>query len=359
MNQKNKYKIERHDLSTDKSLKAWSAADEYLFNSIESLDLTPSHLGVYNDRFGFLACQLNSLCPSLIITNKSQEKAIRSNLELNKLNTLKFINPLSDTDNKFDCVLMKIPKSLGLFQFFLEHIACNTTENATVICSFMTRNFTPKMLQIAHEYFEVVEQSRAVKKARLLTLSQKLKTTKKDLQTSVIYNESEYRQYLGVFSANHIDYATQFFLEHIEIDKNDNKVLDLASGNGVIACELLKRNPEGEFHLMDDSYLAVASAKMNVSGENIFHHFNNDLSIFEHDSFDLIVTNPPFHFEYEINIQVPLALFKECHRCLKQDGNLQVVANKHLNYKIHLDKIFKKVVVVAEDKKFVVYKCIK
>ncbi len=76
-------------------------------------------------------------------------------------------------------------------------------------------------------------------------------------------------------------------------------------------------------------------------------------------TFDVIVTNPPFHFEHEINIQVPLTLFRECHRCLKTEGSLQIVANKHLNYLTHLKTNFTSVEAIAEDKKFVVYKCVK
>ncbi|MBL4708340.1 MAG: methyltransferase, partial [Flavobacteriales bacterium] len=47
-----------------------------------------------------------------------------------------------------------------------------------------------------------------------------------------------YKQYWGVFSAKHIDYATQYFLEHIKLNPTDNSILDLASGNGVIGNEI-------------------------------------------------------------------------------------------------------------------------
>ena len=71
------------------------------------------------------------------------------------------------------------------------------------------------------------------------------------------------------------------------------------------------------------------------------------------------MTNPPFHFEYETNIGVALMLFKGSSRILRKGGNLQVVANKHLNYKTHLTKLFDSLVVVAESKKYVVYRCVK
>ncbi|MDA3838295.1 MAG: methyltransferase [Candidatus Delongbacteria bacterium] len=355
----NKYSFKRYDLADDKTLKAWSAADEYILETFDGLESKPDHLAIYNDRFGFLACYLHSVIPTMIITNKSQEKTIDRNLKANDLPMPHFANPLSVLDNKIDIAFVKIPKSLGLFQLFLEHITQNSTDDITVFCGFMTRYFTPNLLQIAQEYFEVVEQSRAQKKARLLILKKKKETVKKDMITSLTYKEQEYRQYQGVFSAEHIDYATQFFLDHLEVKETDQCILDLASGNGVIGNEIFKKFPEAEIHLMDDSFLAVSSAELNIQGEHIHHHFNNDLSIFEDDTFDLIVTNPPFHFEYEINIQITLGLFRGCYKCLKVGGSLQVVANKHLYYKVHLERLFTTVQVLAVAKKFVVYKCAK
>lgn len=357
--QEKKYNIKRYDLATDKSLKPWSSADEYLLQSFHDLEVQPNNLSIYNDRFGFLACHLHSFDPTVILTHKSQEKAIHTNQINNKIPLANFSNPLSSFHTKIDIALVKIPKSLGLFQLFLEQINNNSTKNITVICAFMTRHFSPNLLQIAKEYFEGVEQSRALKKARLLILTHKKESTRRDFITSIDYNNQKYKQYPGVFSSEHIDYATQFFLDHLELEKTDHDILDLGSGNGIIGNEIFKQNPDAEIHLMDDSFLAVSSAELNIQGHNINHHFNNELSIFNDQTFDLIVTNPPFHFEYEINIQVALELFNECFRCLKDGGNLQLVANKHLNYKVHLEALFTAVQIVAEDRKFIIYKCIK
>ncbi|BAX79065.1 hypothetical protein ALGA_0676 [Labilibaculum antarcticum] len=357
--EENKYNIKRYDLSEDRSLKAWSAADEYLLQAFTDLEKKPNHLGIYGDRFGFLGCNLHSFTPTLVFTKKSQQKAIDANLEAHNIPLLNYSDPLSPLEREMDFALVNVPKSLELFQLYLEQIACNSSEDITVICAFMTRHFTPKLLQIAQEYFEVAEQSRAVKKARLVVLTKKKSTLKKELITTLDYNKQNYKQFWGVFSAQHIDYATQFFLEQLEIDDADECILDLGSGNGIIGNEIFKQLPDAEIHLIDDSYLAVASAKLNIQGENIHHHFNNELSIFDDETFDLIVTNPPFHFEFEINIQIPIQLFRECYRCLKEGGNLQIVANKHLNYKVHLEPIFSLVEIIDEDKKFIVYKCIK
>ena len=364
--QTTKYKIQRYDLSEDKSLKPWSAADEYLLQSFTSTEKKVTGPALYNDRFGFLSCSLHSYNPTIIMTHKSQEKAITRNLKENILEPLNFSNPLSPLKNKIDVALIKIPKSLGLFQLFLEHITNNSSDNITVICSFMTRYFNSNLLKIAAEYFDGVEQSRAIKKARLMILTKKKAAVNKAFRekviTSLMYNKQTYQQYLGVFSGEHIDYATQFFLKHIEVKPTDKRILDLASGNGIIGNEIHKKFPEAQIDLMDDSLLAVASAKLNVKevqGESIHHHTNNELSIFESNTFDLIVTNPPFHFEYEINMSVPLELFNESIRCLKKGGNLQIVANKILDYKRHLSAWFSSVQIIAEDKKFIIYQCFK
>lgn len=353
------YPIKRYDLSEDKSLRGWNAADEYLVKTFVSEKHKPKHLCIYNDRFGFLSCHLHSYKPLVILTQKSQEKAIQTNCSAHNLSPLPFSNPLSPIEDQLDFVVMKIPKSLDLFQLFLEHIAANSSTEITVLCGFMTRHFTPKLLEIAQTYFHSVEQSRALKKSRLLILTKKKEATKREKLTSINYNNQAYLQYGGVFSAGHIDYATQFFLTHFEIKNTDKRILDLASGNGIIGNEIFKQLPDSEIHLIDDSYLAVSSAKLNITGEKVHHHFNNTLSIFDAEYFDLIVSNPPFHFEYEINIQVPIQLFKECFRCLKKGGNFQLVANKHLNYKVHLERIFSSVQIVAQNKKFIIYQCIK
>ena len=57
--------------------------------------------------------------------------------------------------------------------------------------------------------------------------------------------------------------------------------------------------------------------------------------------------------------EVSLNLFKQVWKILKPRGRFQLVGNKHLNYKTHLEKIFPHVESIAENDKFVVYSCVK
>lgn len=166
----------------------------------------------------------------------------------------------------------------------------------------------------------------------------------------------ELKQYPGVFSSGNIDYATQFLIENIRMNDDDETVLDLGSGNGVIARKIQKLNPDVNLHLMDDSILAVESSKLNVENKTTFFHWSDSLKDLSQAKFDLIISNPPFHFGHETNIEVSLRLFKEITEALNPGGRFICVANQHLNYKVHLDKLFTSVEILAQNKKYIIYK---
>ena len=203
---KKNFVIERHDRSNDNSLRPWSAADEYLISDFSDFGDRSAPLGIYHDRFGYLSCHLAELSPIIVTTLRSQEKAILANFNANSLSNPDFHSPLEKVPIDIGIVLMKIPKSLGLFKLFLQHIAMNSTDNVEVVCSFMTRHFSLQLLEIAGEYFENVEQSRAIKKARLLKLSKKIHGVSDGLLTTLNHQDIPFQQYLGVFSSSHIDH---------------------------------------------------------------------------------------------------------------------------------------------------------
>ena len=355
----NSFSIERYPSTKNKSLKAWSAADEYILNYLTEKKISCTKTIIYNDRFGFLSTLLSKENPTAIIDYKSQEKAFQINFSKNnssfKIPTNNSIGKLKDS---YDLALIKIPKSLELFKLQLSQLHSALSENGQVVCGFMTKYFSKKYLTIASEFFQDCSQSKAWKKSRILILKGKKEIEQKSLVNEIPFSETKlFKQYFGVFSAKNIDYATQFFIDHMDIRLDHNKILDLASGNGVLGYAVLQKKPNSEVHLLDDSLLAVESSKMNIKGENIHFHFNDGLADFENQSFDLIISNPPFHFEHETNIEVALELFKEVKRCLKKGGSFQMVTSNHLNSKTHLYKLFHKVSIVAKDNKFVVYNC--
>jgi len=354
--------ITRYPHTQNRSLRAWSAADEYILKRLENGPSESKTTVISNDTFGFLSCHLHNLEPIIVIERQSQQKSIEKNLAQNGLkpDTTKWISPLQPLPEKADLGIISIPKSMELFRLYLRQIHSGLNENGEVICSFMTRHFTPQMLAIAGEFFDETDQSLAWKKSRLLTLKKRKPIEETELLNRIPFTfkhgeTEEIKQYPGVFSSDHIDYATQFLMEHLKLDENENCVLDLASGNGIIARAIQLEKPGTELHLMDDSLLAVESSKLNLHPENTHFHWNDSLEEIGDFKFDLVVSNPPFHFEHEVNTEVAVDLFREVAGSLKPGGRFLCVANQHLGYRTYLKKFFTRCELVAGNDKFVLF----
>ena len=356
---KSQFSITRYPKTNNRSLQGWSKADEFLISTIKKNNLSDKSITIYNDTFGYLSCHLISDKIKIKIESASQKKSIIKNIEKNELDIddKQFIDLTYQTNDKPDVIVIKVPKSTDLFEQYLKQISLNMTDDTIVICSFMTKYFSKGMIEIAQKYFENVTQSKAWKKSRLITLS-----NIRSLEVSPLIHEIDsefglFKQYYGVFSANKIDYATQFLIQNIELPEITEYVLDLASGNGVLAKQVQDKLPEAKIHLVDDSLLAIESSKLNITGENIYYHFENDLYSFDDNYFDYIISNPPFHVEHEIDVSLPLGLFEQTVRCLVDDGVFQLVFNNHLNYATHLSKLFKDVIETAKNEKFTILTC--
>ncbi|MCG8573967.1 MAG: methyltransferase [Flavobacteriales bacterium] len=313
------------------------------------------HPIILHDLFGYLSCHLSEFSAQTVITFASQRNSVSKNRAQNQIEKGNLIDVLKDWPTT-GYALMKVPKSIDLFELYLSKLANSLTENGQVLCGFMTRNFTPSWLKVAERYFRDISQTKARKKARLLVLKDPIPQEKTLLKRFFDDEEREWQQYLGVFSSGRIDPASRFMMEEVEVPKGEIAALDLGCGNGVLGRFILDQNPAAKLILVDDNELAVASARLNISGNHSFYCHSNLMEI-ESNSVDMVICNPPFHLEYEVNTDVAYRMFKDAARVLKADGVFWVVANNNLPYKPKLLQSFHNCEIVAKNRKFFVYRC--
>lgn len=340
------------------SLKAWNAADELMVDEFPADEKT---IGVYNDGFGYISCQLANLNPIIITDLKSQEIAIKTNATANQIeiDAAHFFLLKDELPKQLHVAYLKIPKSIGLLETYLQHIHANLNTDGKVICGFMTKYFNKNWLAMAGKYFENVEQSKAKKKARLIILSGKKDVTAPINIESFKYEQFDLQQHKGVFSSGKVDKATHYLLQNLEIPENHARVLDLACGNGIIGKWILAKTTVDEMHFLDDSNLALESTKLNVDTPNSHFHHNYELNNFEENSLDWVITNPPFHFENTIDISIPIKLCRAAKLSLKPGGILTIVANSNVGYEAFLKSHFTNVNIQESNHQFKIYKCTK
>jgi 16S rRNA (guanine1207-N2)-methyltransferase/23S rRNA (guanine1835-N2)-methyltransferase len=168
----------------------------------------------------------------------------------------------------------------------------------------------------------------------------------------------------NVFSRTSLDIGARFMLDNLPVH-SARKVIDLGCGNGVLGLALLAKDPEVEVTFIDESYMAVASAQLNVEHNlpdgmpRARFMVNNCLDGVAVGSADRILCNPPFHQLQAITDHIAWQMFTDAHRVLPQGGELWIVGNRHLDYHNKLKRLFANAQVVASNSKFVILKAIK
>ncbi len=348
-----RFSFDRWPPSADRNLRAWNTADEWLLAAAKDRG-NDEVVGIYHDRFGFLSALVSS-SHTHVFASYSSEIAAAKHHTSGRTNTTihSLLDPIES--DLLETALIHIPKSIDLFEWYIWHAHRALSRDGFCLAGFMTRHFTKEWLNVAHKYFDYITQSKALKKSRVITMRGKKDNVVFEPITQIRWKDHTLRQYKGGFASDRIDMATQFLLSQLILSENLECVLDLGCGNGIIAYEILRRLPMAQIHVIDDSLLAIASARMNLQTNNIHFHEAYHLNDFENGMFDLIVTNPPFHFGYEIDISIPIDLFAAAKSKLSPKGSLVIVANRHLNYMTHLIKIYPNVSILAQNQKFIIY----
>ncbi|HEJ9171889.1 23S rRNA (guanine(1835)-N(2))-methyltransferase RlmG [Serratia nevei] len=350
-------------------LQAWEAADEYLLQQLENVDIGGRPVLIFNDNFGTLACALHAHRPYSVSDSYMSQLATRHNLKLNGLDPeqVTLLDSLAELPAAPAVVLIRVPKALALLEQQLRALRHVVTEDTLIVAGAKARDVHTSTMQLFEKVLGPTRTSLAWKKARLIFCQAAdivppavAETTDWPLDGTdwLIHNHA------NVFSRGSLDIGARLFMEHLPRGLNGH-IVDLGCGNGVIGLMALAQNPEAQVTFVDESYMAVASSELNVEHnlpqelDRCQFEVNNALAGIERESVQAVLCNPPFHQQHAITDHTAWQMFCDAKRCLQVGGELRIVGNRHLDYHQKLKRLFGNCTLVASNKKFVILRAVK
>lgn len=366
------FTLHRYPRRNKETLRAWDAADEYLLQQLadENLPGEKHKLLIINDSFGALSTALADHAPTLWSDSYLAHQGTRANLQANgKLpQAVTLLESVKDPENVYDLVLIKVPKTLALLEDQLHRLRPHLHPRTRILAAGMVKAIHTSTLKLFEKILGPTTTSLARKKARLIF---------SELNPSLTPGDSPYPQsytlegtnynisnHANVFSREKLDIGTRFFLQHLP-SMDAKRIIDLGCGNGLVGIVAAERNSNAEVTFIDESFMAVASAKENFEAAHRTNKTNatylatDCLTGVAENHYDLILNNPPFHQQHAVGDFIAWQMFQSSRKCLQPGGELWVIGNRHLGYHAKLKRLFGNCETVASNNKFVVLKAVK
>ena len=161
----------------------------------------------------------------------------------------------------------------------------------------------------------------------------------------------------GVFNEGRLDAGSALLIAHLP-PTLDGAVADLGAGTGLLSLAVLERCAgvrsldlfEAEARALDLARCNLAEARVPVR----FHW--HDVAGGVPGRFDTVICNPPFHVGSRGVPALGRAFIAAAARALTRDGQLLLVANRHLPYEDALREVFGRGELLAEQAGFKVYR---
>ena len=361
------FELGREPYDQDASLQAWNAADALLAR--HALESGPTPV-VFNDAFGALTVLLRSQGCGVIQVSDSalSQRCTLLNLEANGLDNqpVQLLDsltvPVLQENSLPPVVLLRFPKSLALLEHQLWQIRQFVPLGAVVAASAMSKDVHTSTLKLMQSWLGTTTSSLAESKARVVLARVEPRPSRANpYPTSFELPELKLKlvNHAGVFSREGLDEGTRLLLQNFpKLTPEHRAIVDLGCGNGLLGLVACQRSSEAEIFCVDESFMATASARESFRANDLGHRAQfltgDGLEDFDSHSVDLILCNPPFHFQNANTLEVAFSMFDDAKRVLRPKGELWVVANKHLGHHKALAERFAEVRTAALTEKFIV-----
>ncbi len=141
----------------------------------------------------------------------------------------------------------------------------------------------------------------------------------------------------GMFSPQNADTGSLALLSEVKLSGNNDYVLDLGCGYGLIGCCLLSLYPGLQVDMTDIDPEAVELARINLQTNSLEARvFLADGLPPDCDGYTLILSNPPYHTDFS----VAKNFIESSFRALAVDGSLMMVVKRLLWYRNKIHAVF-------------------
>jgi 16S rRNA (guanine1207-N2)-methyltransferase len=118
------------------------------------------------------------------------------------------------------------------------------------------------------------------------------------------------------------------------------RVADLGAGWGFLARQILTADAVTQLDLIEADAVALDCARRNITDPRATFHWDDATTFVVKASYDVVVSNPPFHTGRAGDPGLGQAFIAAAARMLTPQGSLWMVANRHLPYEDALARAF-------------------
>ena len=305
-----------------------------------------------------LATELQHLAPQLTLSCYSTDAAVAACWSQDKVTLYRDVSPVFS--DSFDTVVLFYPKSKEQLAFTLAQLKPVLSATTAVFVTGDNKGGIKSLSSHAQKLGLNANKLDNAKHCLWFALHgdfQQLPPVK-----AISFNITAAGEALtlhslpGVFNHGKLDIGTALLLDNLP-DIGKGKVLDFASGCGVVGAMLKRKHPAIELFCSDISQLAVKATELTLAANGLNGTvIAADGLPAQPKQFDCIVSNPPFHTGIKTDYSIVESFIRDSAARLSSNGSLTLVANSHLAYLELLQQAFKKVSIVAKANGFTVYR---
>ena len=265
-------------------------------------------------------------------------------------------------DEPADCIILVLPREKQKLAMLLHAVSRQLAPGGRLWLVGAKRAGIKSSPTVLKRFFKNIEKKDSARHCSLFEA--------RDIQTLEPFNPDDYEtrwqlhtaasslemvSLPGVFAHGRLDPGSGLLLSVLQDLKPCGRILDFASGCGVIGLSILAAGGGPGLTLLDDSALAIESGARSLRANGLAARLLPSDGLAEaHGVFDWIISNPPFHRGVDNDFDIAASFFRDAGTFLSEKGRIVIVFNRHLPYTGWLRNHFQFVNCLAQNRAFIV-----